>query len=136
MRILLVQENEDLGRIWCRFLERHGVTVDYAGTQAQAFEALGTRTYDALVIDPVLHEPGDGLAVADMATVRNPDIVILAVTKSTFLSEGSIFSLIPNARGVMHTPMRPDDLLAYLQHFHARSGAGGQELQAAQSGKA
>lgn len=112
------------------------MAVDYACTQVQALEALGAQTYDALVIDPVLQEPCDGLAVADMATVRNPDIVILAVTKSTFLSEGSIFSLIPNARGVMHTPMRPDDLLAYLQHFHARSSATGQGRQAARSSKA
>ncbi|MSU88225.1 hypothetical protein GE300_01170 [Rhodobacteraceae bacterium 2CG4] len=124
MRILLVQESEDLGRIWCRFLRRHGVAADYAGTQRQALAALEDGDYDALVIDPVLDGRGGGLPVADLATFRNPDIIILAVTGSRFFTEGSIFDLIPNACGVMHTPMRPDDLLAYLQHFHARHAPG------------
>ncbi|MBD3625065.1 MAG: hypothetical protein HUJ24_06740 [Rhodobacteraceae bacterium] len=133
MRILLVQQSEDLGAIWCRFLKRHGVAADFAGTQQKALAALEASDYDALVIDPVLDGCGGGLPVADFATFRNPDIVILAVTGSSFFSEGSIFDLIPNARGVMHTPMRPDDLLAYLEHFHARHAPRDAEAEAARA---
>lgn len=81
---------------------------------------LAQDIYDAMIIEPVL-SGGGGLPVADFATFRNPDVIIIAVTKSDFFSSGSIFELIPNMRGLLHTPVRPEDLAAYVEHFSERA---------------
>ncbi len=120
VRILVVQDNEDLGRIWCRFLARSGLVADLSLSREDALNALKDTSYDALVIEPAMPD-GGGIPVADFATYRNPEIAIIAVTKSTFFSDGSIFGLIPNARGFLRTPVRPADLVAYLEYCASRA---------------
>lgn len=115
VQVLIVQDNADLGRIWLRFLERQGVEAALVTTQAEAFDALRTESFDALVLEPML-EGENGFVVADFAVMRQPEIQVIAVTKSSFFSDGSIFELIPNAAGVMRVPLRPDDLAAFLEH--------------------
>lgn len=121
MRLLVVQDNADLGRMWCRFLARQGIRADLAVDPAAAHECLSENHYDVLVIEPDL-DGGRGLPVADFATFRNPDIAILAVTRSSFFSEMVIFDIMPNARAVLRTPVRPEDLAAYIEHFDATAG--------------
>lgn len=116
MRVLIVEHNADLGRLWSRFLRRRGVEVDLATSQAEAVKCLRFNDYDALVLQLVLPD-GGAIAISDYATYRNPNIAIITVTNSGFFSDGSIFELIPNARTMLSTPLRPDDLCAMLEHF-------------------
>ena len=122
MRILLVQQNLDLSELWSRFLQRHGVEVVQAATQLAAINKLRFEDFDALVLDLVLPD-GGAIAISDYATYRCPDIPIIAVTSTSFFSDGSIFDLIPNARSLMRTPLRPDDLVAVLEHYAPRKAA-------------
>ena len=122
MKVLIVQDNADLGLIWSRFLERQGHEVVLATHISDAFEALRKDDFDAMVLEPIL-DSESGFAVADFAAVRQPDLPIIAVTKSSFFSDGSIFQLLPNARGFMRLPLRPDDLQAYLEHCARKSDA-------------
>ena len=115
MRVLIVEHNADLGRIWGRFLERQGIVVTLATCQKDAISAMRFDDFDALVIDLVLPD-GGAIALSDYAAYRFPDIPIITVTSTSFFSDGSLFQLIPNARGVMRAPFRPDDLAALLQH--------------------
>jgi len=116
MRILLVQHNEYLSNLWTRFLQRQGVEVVQAATQGEAINLLRFEAFDALVLDLVLPD-GGAIAISDFATYRFPDVPIIAVTSTSFFSDGSIFDLIPNARSLMRTPLRPDDLAAVLEHY-------------------
>ena len=115
MKVLIVEHNADLGRIWSRFLERQGVSVDLATSQRDAIAMMRFNDYDALVTELVLPD-GGAIAISDYATYRFPEIPIITVTSSRFFSDGSIFELMPNARGLMRTPFRPDDLAALLEH--------------------
>lgn len=115
MRVLIVEHNEDLGRIWARFLERQGLDVSLATTQKEAIQTMRFEDFDALVLEIVLPD-GGAIAISDYATYRFPDIPIITVTSGSFFSDGSIFELMPNARGIMRTPFRVDDLAALLEH--------------------
>lgn len=115
MRVLIAENNADLGRFWGRFLERRGCTVTLATTQKEATAAMRFHDFDALVIDLILPD-GGAIALSDYATYRFPDIAIITVTSTDFFSDGSLFSVIPNARGIMRAPFRPDDLAALLEH--------------------
>ena len=115
MKVLIVEHNEDLGRIWARFLERQGLDVELAGSQKDAIQKMRFSDYDALVLEIVLPDRG-AIAISDYATYHFPNIPIITVTSGSFFSDGSIFDLMPNARGIMRTPFRVDDLAALLEH--------------------
>ncbi|MEO0388174.1 MAG: response regulator [Pseudomonadota bacterium] len=116
MRVLIVQDNRDLGTFWTRFLRRQGVDARLVGSEEDALDALERGGFDALILEPVM-TGCSGLCVADVAAFRYPDMPVIAVTKSSFFADGSIFSLIPNARGFLRAPVDPADLVAYLDHI-------------------
>ena len=116
MRVLVVEADRSLGRLWCKHLQRQGGDTELACDEESAISALRFRTFDVLVLDLMLPN-ASVLAIADIATYRRPDIAIIVVTANSFFSDGSIFELIPNARGFLHTPVRPDDLAALVEHY-------------------
>jgi DNA-binding NtrC family response regulator len=124
---LIVEHNREIARVWADFLERQGMVCEIAESGAEAYEALRTRAFAALVLDVDLTD-GEALQVADFASYRNPDIAIIAVTPRNFFSDGAIFELIPNARGLLRAPARPEDMAALVEHYggkSARSAASG-----------
>lgn len=87
-----------------------------AYSQAEAISFIRFADFDALVLDVVLPD-GGAIAISDYATYKKPDIPIVAVTSSSFFSDGSLFNLIPNACSLLRTPVRPSDLAAVLDHY-------------------
>ena len=122
MRVLIVEANRDLASIWAGFLARQGVTCTLAGTASEAYAALSGGGFEALVLDMELQK-GEAIAVADFATYRNPDLPIIAVTARGFFSDGAIFQLVPNARGLLQSPFRIEDMAALIEHYAERAAA-------------
>lgn len=120
MRVLIVQNNLELGQVWARFLEREGMDVTLNGSQEQAIKTLRFNSFDALVLELVLPD-GGAIAIADFATYKNENVSIITVTLSSFFSDGSIFSIIPNARGMLPSPVKTDDLAAMLTHYNEKA---------------
>lgn len=116
MDVLIVESDANLGGVWKNHMKRQGLRVDLALNQTQAAEALATQQYRVVILDVVLSE-GSALAVADLASYRHPDIQIIFVTSTSFFSDGSIFSLSPNARAFLGTDTPPEDLTAMVEHF-------------------
>jgi CheY-like chemotaxis protein len=63
-RVLVVEDDPDLGRVLARLLERHGTQVALARTGRQAIESIDRHPPDLLLLDLVLPE-GDGFDVVD-----------------------------------------------------------------------
>ena len=114
-RVLIVESEVSLGELWQSFLQRQGFEVDLVGNQPDAIDKLRFKIWDALVIDLMLPN-SSALAISDFASYKNPDISIIVVSASSFFSDGSIFELLPNARGFMNQPIEPDDLAAVVDH--------------------
>lgn len=119
LNTLIVERNADLGLIWCRFLERQGVTCDQVCDEAAAYAALRSGSFDALVLDLEM-EGGAAFRISDFASYRNPEIAIITVSANSFFSDGSVFDLIPNARGMLREPLRLEDMAALVQHYGGR----------------
>ncbi len=116
MLVLIVESNENLGRIWLRHLERLGFDVTLATTQKQAIDILREKDVAVIVLDLVL-EDGSAFAIADFASYRQPDARVVFVTNTTFFSDGSIFQHIPNACAFLQSETPPQDLAAMVQHY-------------------
>lgn len=126
VQVLIVEHNRDLARIWAAFLGRQGMECRLAASLHQAYAALRAQSFEALVLEMELPD-GAALAVADFATYRNPEIPIIAVTARGFFSDSAIFELIPNARGLLRAPLRPEDMAALVEHYGARSATAGRD---------
>lgn len=114
-QVLIVESDENLGSTWRYFLERHGFDVTLAQTQKQALDNLRFNTCNVLIINLMMPD-ASALAITDFASYKNPDISIIVVSASNFFSDGSIFDILPNARGFMNYPIEPDDLVAVVDH--------------------
>jgi DNA-binding NtrC family response regulator len=117
VKILIVQHNGDLAGIWAAFLGRQGMDCVLAGTESESRTALRRQPFDAVILDMELPQ---ALAVADFATYRTPEMPIIAVTADSFFSDGTIFELIPNARGLLRAPLRLEDMAALVEHYGGR----------------
>lgn len=116
MRVLIVESNAELADLWRRHLVRQGAEVEIAGGSDAAVAWLMDRPFDVIVLDLILSE-GSALAVADFAQYRRPESSVIFVTDTTFFSDGSIFNLTPNARALVRTATRPEDLAAMVEHY-------------------
>lgn len=116
MDVLIVESDANLGSVWRNHMVRKGLNAELVLDQAQAAEALTAKSYAVVILNIVLSE-GSALAVADLAAYRQPDIQIIFVTGTSFFSDGSIFSLSPNARAFMGTDTPPEDLTAMVEHY-------------------
>lgn len=116
MHVLVVESNEAIGRIWCDHLERQDADTVLAKDQEAAINALRFQHFDVLVIN-LLTPNCSVLSISDLATYRSPDIAVIVVTSNSFFSDGSIFDIIPNTRGFLHSPVEPDDLAAMVEHY-------------------
>lgn len=114
-QVLIVEAQESLGTLWQGFLERQGFEVALAVNQPDAIDKLRFQHWDVLVIDLIMPN-ASALAISDFASYKNPDISIIVVSASSFFSDGSIFEILPNARGFMNQPIEPDDLAAVVDH--------------------
>jgi len=115
-QVLIVESDENLGNTWRYFLERHGFGVTLSQTQRQALDHLRFNPCDVLIIDLMMPD-ASSLAITDFASYKNPDVSIIVVSANSFFSDGTIFDMLPTARGFMNQPIEPDDLVAVVDHY-------------------
>lgn len=116
MRVLIVESNPELAKLWSNHLELQGATVRYANDEADAVAMLDESAADIIVLNLVL-DSGSAFAVADFASYRYPATPVIFVTNSSFFSDGSIFQHIPNACSFLPAATRPEDLAAVIDHY-------------------
>lgn len=119
MRILIVESDSDLGKIWQRHLQRFCADVELASDEDGAIAAIDRAGLQVIVLD-LLIERGSAFAVADYARFRRPEAKVIFVTNTSFFSDGSIFQHIPNACAFLPSQTRPEDLAALVEH-HCRA---------------
>lgn len=119
MRVLIVESNADLAQLWARHLRRLGAHVACAHSQDQATDCLESQRFDAVILSVDLDE-GSSFAIADIVSYRSPETRIIAVSRSSFFADGSIFSLMPNTAAFLESGMAPADLVAIVEH-HANA---------------
>ena len=119
MRILLVEDESDLGRVVRRTLEEEGYACDWADHGEDALHQALTVPYDAVVLDLML--PGvDGWTVLKAIRAEGRDVPVLVLTARDTLRD-RVHGLDLGADDYLTKPFALSELLARLRALIRRS---------------
>lgn len=120
MRVLIAEHKADLGPLLSDHFTSNGNEVSLVSGVEAAFQLLRFHAFDILILAFDLPENG-AIALADYLALRLPDLPVIVTVAPSFVGDSAVFTLVPNARAVMHLPPRLDDLLAMAEHYAARA---------------
>ena len=115
-RILVVDDDPDITFAISLFLKKEQHDVQLAASRAEGMKALETFTPDLMILDVMMEQPDDGIAMAQdlrRAGVMLPIIMLTSVGKVTGMSYGSDNDLVP-VDAFFEKPVRPEDLLTKI----------------------
>jgi DNA-binding response OmpR family regulator len=129
MRLLLVEDEEELAEAVQLGLVRNGYAVDCAATIAAAYERLTVHEYDLLLLDLTLPD-GDGFALCRairsgaIPVVGGTDLRVLILTARGALAD-RVRGLDNGADDYVVKPFALDELLARVRALLRRETRGG-----------
>ena len=121
MRILLVEDQDELAGEIRRRMRRDGFAVDHVGSVGDALEALRANAYAVAMLDRRLPD-GDGLAIVPEIRRRQPGSRVLSSPRSTRSTSGSS-GLDAGADDYLTKPFDLDEMMARIRAALRRPGA-------------
>ena len=119
MKVLVVEDHQDLADAIARALRRHALAVDLAVDGASALDKVGTAGYDVVVLDrdlPVVH--GDD--VCKVIVRDEPGTRVIMLTASGALDD-RIEGLAIGADDYLPKPFSMDELIARVRALGRRT---------------
>src|ERR1700757_2311190 len=120
MRLLIVEDNEELAELLAKGLQAAGYEADVLGSIEDARAVLQTTFYAALILDLGLPD-GDGLALLRELRHRNNPIPVLVLTARGGLHD-RVHGLRSGADDYLVKPFALEELVARLEAQLRRPG--------------
>jgi DNA-binding response OmpR family regulator len=120
MRLLVVEDNEELARLLAQRLQASGYATDLLATADEARAAVMTTRYTAVVLDLGLPD-GDGLSILREIRQRKDPIPVLVLTARGGLRD-RVCGLRSGADDYVVKPFAFDELIARLEALLRRPG--------------
>jgi len=120
MRLLVVEDNNDLAQLLVKGLEAVGFAADVVATAGEARAAVATTRYAAVVLDLGLPD-GDGLAVLREVRERKDATPVLVLTARGGVHD-RVAGLRSGADDYLAKPFAFEELVARLQALLRRPG--------------
>jgi DNA-binding response OmpR family regulator len=121
VRILVVEDNENLARTIQRGLQQHGFSVDVAHFGREGEELAAHENYDLLILDVILPDQ-DGIAVCNNLRRRGVGSYVLMLTGLSSTSK-KIAGLEAGADDYLTKPFEFQELLARVRALLRRGTA-------------
>jgi DNA-binding response OmpR family regulator len=120
--ILIVDDDPDLVDACSRFLTREGFEVEVARSRAEGMQAVESREPDLIILDVMMQQPDDGIAMArDLRRMEydRPIIMLTSLSRVTGMEYGADDEFIP-VDMFLEKPVTRDELVARVQDLLAR----------------
>lgn len=131
MRLLIIEDDPDIGSLLCRKMEDAGFIADLAPTLNEAREAVKAADYSIVILDRRL-AGGDGLTLIPHLRIAQPGVPIIAVSALEEVQE-RIAGFEHGVDDYIPKPFDPDELLARIRAVLRRSR--NRDVPAAQCGR-
>jgi DNA-binding response OmpR family regulator len=116
-KILVVDDDPDITFAVSLYLKREQHEVRTAASRAEGMEAVTAFSPDLIILDVMMEQPDDGIAMAQdlrRAGSTIPIIMLTSVGQVTGMSYGRDSDLVP-VEVFFEKPVRPDDLLTAVE---------------------
>jgi len=116
-KILVVDDDPDITFAVSLYLKREQYDVRTAASRAEGMEAVTAFSPDLIILDVMMEQPDDGIAMAQdlrRAGSTIPIIMLTSVGQVTGMSYGRDSDLVP-VEVFFEKPVRPDDLLKAVE---------------------
>jgi two-component system response regulator TctD len=120
MRVLLIEDSEDLSSLLVRGLATAGFAVDCVTTAANADAALATTRFAAVILDLGLPD-GDGLGVLGSLRRRDDPTPVIVLTARSAVPD-RVKALQSGADDYLTKPFALEELIARLRALLRRPG--------------
>jgi two-component system OmpR family response regulator len=127
MRILLVEDDDELAQAVCSYLQAKHFVVDVADGLAQARAALAAVQYAAVLLDLHLSD-GEGLALLPNVRAQAERPIVIVLTARDQVTD-RIRGLDAGADDYLTKPYDPAELLARLRAVERRRSTGSPVLK-------
>lgn len=127
MRLLLIEDNADLGRSLADRLALDGHGVDWAATLAAADDCLAVAGYDLILLDIMLPD-GDGRAFLSHRRRAGLDVPVIVMTARAAVSD-RVDLLDTGADDYITKPFDIDELGARIRAVLRRRGGAAQTVR-------
>jgi DNA-binding response OmpR family regulator len=121
MRLLLVEDIEQLAEHVRTGLRREGFAVDVCAAIEDAQSAIAATRYDAVILDLMLPD-GDGIAFLKRLRARNDTTPVIVVTARERIAD-RVLGLNAGADDYLVKPFALDELVARVRALLRRPGA-------------
>jgi len=118
-RLLLVDDNEALRYSLRLILERNGFDVSVAANVNEALRLIGSQTFDALLSDLHMPDPGDGLTVVSAMRHANPKAVTLIFSGYPAMKEAAA-AIMGQTDGILVKPLAVESLVGTIRDWIKR----------------
>ncbi len=122
MRLLLVEDEELLGRLTTQALERAGHVVDWVRVGREARAAAQAHLYDAILLDLGLPDVSGELILKDLRNARTRSPVIVMTARGQIEDRIKVLDL--GADDYLVKPVDTEELAARLRAVQRRAAAG------------
>ena len=131
MRVLLVEDDEMIGKAVCQGLRGAGFVVDWVVDAPSAESSLSTHRYDLAILDLGLPSR-DGMALLRSLRARGDELPVLIASARDAVAD-RISGLNAGADDYMTKPFDLDEMIARAHAVvRRRAGSAGPELRAGQ----
>lgn len=126
MKLLIIEDNEDLLENIRTYLKREGYICEYAHNYEQAFDKVMSYTYDVVLID-IMIPGGSGLQVLRELKSVNPETGTIIISAKNALDD-KIKGLELGADDYITKPFHLSELHARIKAVNRRNHRGGEEI--------
>ena len=124
-RILVVDDDPDIRFAVSLCLRKEGYDVQTAATRSEGMAALKSDRPDLLILDVMMEQPDDGIAMAQELRRTGqslPIVMLTSVGKVTGMHFDKDSELVP-VDAFFEKPVRPEELLHKVQELLATRGS-------------
>ena len=124
-RILVVDDDPDITFAVSLFLRKEGYEVQTAASRPEGMSAITSYKPDLLILDVMMEQPDDGIAMAQELRrygQKLPIVMLTSVGKVTGMHFDKDSDLVP-VDAFFEKPVKPEELLRKLQELLGKKGA-------------
>ena len=113
-RLLVVDDDEAVLDTLSQVLQASGFQVSFAANVNEALALIGSQTFDALLSDLHMPQPGDGLTVVSAMRHAHPKAVTIICSAFPEMQQATT-AILHQADEILVKPLRPDNLIEIIR---------------------